>query len=555
MNKFECLQSDSSSDEKPNIPKIHKKKITKKQKSKKYLKQKDLEIKAKVFVNNTIKYYYPDIEKIKLKIEEEITNKKTNYISYIIDELCVYHLHEIFSSPKILDSLKHYHQIGNYCSLFIVNQPIYICKQIEGLKRTNDDCIKMVDLMYSIGELPIKKNFKKETVIESLYKSFEKGYINVEQKDKLYEIYTNPPNSIIKKCCNIMLNIITDTNINNLKNKILWLLVLKTDIFIETVIDRCLRTYNYLKKDGYFESINKFISIIKKIINYGPDVNDINYKTFFEKNIWNKEVIMKKFNDTLLNKTCSLDIDKLSLSHDYYSCNIIGAIIGETDNVFEQINYMKKCLDIGTDIMNSNFIVCLAHSVNIWKYDISQLLNKIDNKKNNFESWIKFALHNIIENNKIDNNKLSINKIDNKSDTDIINNMYYNKMNFIKNITNINEKSKFEITINNDIVPNELDDIAYSMKLLFTNNTQKQLYQAFIIKICEIVTKQYQIDGINFVIKNLITQKIFNFNMYINTLINMSCQNKKNEIKEFLDAPLTSNIIDNLYISSNSLIY
>ncbi len=362
------------------------------------------------------------------------TTKKSDRAA-VLEKAISYHLWEIFSNERIRKELAEISEGDGYPAMHWIVWPAYTSKEghIEGFSRTNEDIIKVVEVLGQSGCDPLKLSGKRgENAFESLdgaillnanghnnkKGTFEPGELGVggDKKSFYTDLFLSIPR--IDASARIMirevLNTVNKDNIDKFRTKFCFVFHENPCVVIQELIKIFYQLTSSVRNGvGEWIFIRDAVAVCREMIKLGPNISDIKQIVIVQylQQHWNSVEQQQIFNDFLatqaittaelitdaINKLNNSTENKKSNSNfaaDTFCTESKGAIVGESNVLPFQLNFMKESIDNGEIIQ---CLCCLSHMQDPFNKEMDKdFFVKLFNKFDSFDSSAKAILSNII---------------------------------------------------------------------------------------------------------------------------------------------------------------
>lgn len=500
-------------------------------------------------------------------LTEEILRKtvelKETEKSLFLNEAVKFSLHEIIKNKEIIKYVNEIHRIGRYP---IIHYAIWPCLKklpeiCPELIRSEEDILQTVKILMENTKFTIlDKNEKGESVIKSLFQATKEEYISKEICTKIYDYLMKPTEMNIKKMTTVVFNKLTETTFEDFKPIICWLASLPTSTFAEEFYKKFqqVKQLDRDSKTGKYRELSKYSAFLEKIM-LEKNLNSSDFNRYFKSNPWNPEHI------SYIKKQCASHFIEANLTN-CLNVEIIGGVVGEFAT-FEEI--IKYCNPEYIEKYPGSIMTCVAHAYPRFKKHI--LLKILESIYMNAKGKIKFNVEEIIRMHDFKmmeniNLKKSIpTSIIVKSVTPIIKKPIIKKKLIIEeknkitrkpvehelfeilNLTILNKLEEEPEEINNEIIPENLDDTAYSIKSKYMKNYKlEDVCNAIIVNSMLNIHTEIGCKGlkilINYLFKNGIDKVIFSkcYKSGIDDIVSSECY--KSGIISFLGIIMMENV-------------
>lgn len=345
---------------------------------------------AKQLIRNLITDFLSnDIEGGKLFLLDAIKLcKNQQERGKILEVMAAYQLWE-FSDKRVIDAFLANSRAGDgYSPLNWVFWPYTKTAPLSGFSRTLQDYLQMIDVLYSMGYIPIDRNQKGESVIESLRQAVKEGYVPTNWFNALHEKCAKPSKNIITAVLVRLGNLITPENCRNYSTEFCWAFLRFPFVVIQQIITRCTEC-DAMQKSGHWEIVKRIVSMYRDMIKVGPNIKSREYADYeIVLKDWNTPEQLKKFSQDL--GICASEKDPTdSKEFPGTSGDRLAAIVGESGYPKIQNEYMTKCLTQNSPHLA---IYCLAHGKVFDSTVLGLFLEKLDTFGINEKTKEKFML-------------------------------------------------------------------------------------------------------------------------------------------------------------------
>jgi hypothetical protein len=421
--------------------------------------------------------------------------KNIGFNGKLIEKLTAYHFHELLGLPEGLKlfSSKKTNEKDGFGNIHWVNWPAYNKLPIEGFERTPEDAKQMIRVLYNANYTPITDNKYGESVIQSLKNAHTKRLITDEMYGVMLHEYVYIPENVATVIVKHLGNRVTFSKTMP-KNIFCWIFSLYPKVIIEYVALMCLDDHVRAKVGNKMPNVKHKIDQYVKLINDGPDFDSPNYEDFEEViNSWNSneqiDIFYKELSNFVVNN---------KEEGNRCDINFFGAVVGECKNLQVQTEYM---LDMIKREEHNRMITCMAHSENYdekviseiirllpkipsqTKYQMCVLLEEIFGRMSGSDENIINAFNKIMSGDTTQNiEKKDIVVVDNWEDE--INEDEFDGVGF-----DISMQSKLSVILkikNSNLGQEEMDDIMYSLEILFKKNDHRKLLENVFISMMNI---------------------------------------------------------------------
>jgi hypothetical protein len=316
----------------------------------------------------------------------------------LLEVVVAYHFWELLEVDevfKMLQSLDVREKDG-HSALHWVNWPASHKRPIAKLLREQSDALKTIEVLYNAQYSPIDRNYKNETVIDSLNEAIKMKYIPEEWREKMEYMYTHPSPRVADTIIRKIGGLITPQNYMTYGTTFCWVFAMYPAIAIKQVIRPCMLLDVARKTpSGHWDIVTRFVKMYKKMIEAGPNLankENKDYLPVFNEYGWNTQKRIDQFNNSLGTKAASI----LAYTDMQFPDPLAG-VVGECDVPEIQEKYMITCLESTNENGDHDklhlAIYCLSHSKN---FD-TDVMKKFVEKFDKFATKDKYMLTAILE--------------------------------------------------------------------------------------------------------------------------------------------------------------
>lgn len=423
--------------------------------------------------------------------------------SILMNNIIKFSLHEVLQDVNIIKYLNSLHKVGQHAPIHIALWPNKDWfKSCPGMERGEEDIFKTVEVIMEKSKFSVlEQNLKNETVLKSLFEAEKHDYLGKEIAEKIYKFLMNPNEKLISKMTKEIFNKITESNFENFRATICWLVSLPTCKMDEEIFEKLqyVKTLDRDSKTGKYREIQKVASLFEKLNKFGPGKSD--FDRYFKQNPWST----KKVSNIYENITKHFLLASLQDAH---NTEIVGGAVGE-------FGFEKDILEYCNSIENEypeTVMTCLAHAYPRFKN--SSMITQLKRILQNTRGKVKFNIELILDN--FEPGFLNASKTQSVSAPNISIVSSSNQMSFENNpliermtLRNLNKLPvDEEPSINQDeLNPPELDDVAYSFNDYMVKYSKEIICHAIIAKSIESITTEVGFKAIPVLIKFLIEKK------------------------------------------------
>lgn len=495
-----------------------------------------------------------NVNEISREIAKEINSAKNpGAASKIIEDLVAYHMWEILANPEINSILcsRKFIEGDGYTVLHWINWPK---SGISGVVRSKDDALNTINVLLNAGFDSLQTDSRGESVIKSLKKAVSFKKIPIFWLDDMLQKYLYPPQISAISSIKTMLVKITPEKIDLFRTTFCWCFATNPEALSDQIVNTCLRG-GARDADSTWSYVKYMINMCKDCIIAGPNVESAEYDDL-ESIVggWNSSSQMHKFGYMIA--TSATLIDPLTLPATCLG-EPLGAIVGESACAAIQKKYMIE--NLATPGMQLYAVSCLAHS-KFFDPDVSYaLIDAIDGM--DFQK--KTLVYGLMD--KICGISIPMGNGDEELKKSILLTMKGKKYTIIPKYTHASAKhvstsvmpaesaeyvSSYDTSLsshmntlngltkasaenNSDLI----DDISYGIEMASKNfKNHNLLCENIIVKACNIISNDKQLDTFIIILKKIIGEKIISgesFCFAISKLVGVA-----DELSEDLDSPV-----------------
>jgi uncharacterized protein YggL (DUF469 family) len=391
----------------------------------------------------------------------------------------------IYTSTKLMQLTKKIHEYGKYKLIHYALFPRYNGSfKVDQFTANDQDAIETVTfLIDNFGYNALDMNQKDESALQSLKVAYDENKFSKDAYQAIYHYMTQPKD--ITPMVTQILNKLTETSKTKFTTPYLWLLHL--DKSSDSVIGKKMfyefTGYKKTSKNSarLYTIILDKIHLFKSMIENGPD-HSTEFRNYFKDNPWNGEEMKMKFYSILKNTFLDISLNNYT-DENKWNLETIGACVGFMANVY----YKDVISFCDTYIKEYPLVVltCINHAHSIGVHN--KFINYVEDLSHHADGRIRFFAKDFLD--ILAKTEIVIQE-ESKEDN-IYGNTYFNKINIPSH------------KLNND----ELDDLVYTLELLFHESTKRNEHDKFILgllcKSIELCHNEIMKDTIEYMINYL----------------------------------------------------